>query len=89
MQDQGDISITIRPVLSARARAKKYRSIQPYINGNPRKEVASLRGERNLSFRSLLDRAPTPVQASPESRLPYMVISVVARNAPMREVRHG
>jgi len=40
VQHQGDISITVRPLLSARARAKKYRSIQLYISGNPRKEVA-------------------------------------------------
>ena len=40
VQDQGDICVTIRPVLSARTRAKKYRSIQPNISRNPRKEDA-------------------------------------------------
>src|SRR5207248_5476256 len=40
VKDQGDISIAIRPVLSACARAKQYRSIQLYISGNPRQEVA-------------------------------------------------
>ena|SRR5205807_10399474 len=37
---QGDISIAVRPVLSARTRAKKYCSIHAYISRNPRKEVA-------------------------------------------------
>ena len=40
VQDQGNVSITIRSVLTARARAKKYRLLQLYIGGNPREEVA-------------------------------------------------
>jgi len=40
VKDQGDISIAVRPVLSARTRAKKYCSIHAYISRNPRKEVA-------------------------------------------------
>ncbi len=40
VQDQGDIGIAVGSVLSTRARTKKYCTIQPYISGNPREEIA-------------------------------------------------
>jgi len=40
MQDQCEIRIAIRPVFSAHPRAKQYCSIELYISGDPRKEIA-------------------------------------------------
>jgi hypothetical protein len=40
VEDKSDISVAIRSVLSPGSRAKKYRLIQPYVGGNPRKEIA-------------------------------------------------
>src|ERR1019366_10309575 len=40
VQDQCEIRVAIRLVLSARPRTKQYCPLQPYISGNPRQEIA-------------------------------------------------